>query len=82
MESYLKNLTELSTALDDYADENPHVLPYAMLEEASGESAILHQDAEKLWDEIAQRLPEDGLTQHHLAVIRHASAFRLSLIHI
>lgn len=76
MESFLDNLKELSTALDDYANEHPHVIPYAMLEEAKGESAILHEDAEKLWDEIAQRLPDDGLTQHHLAVIRHASAFR------
>lgn len=77
MNEYLNNLKELSTALDDYADQHPHVLPYALLEESKGESAILHEDAEKLWDEIAQRLPDDGLAQHHLAVMRHASAFRL-----
>lgn len=76
MEDYLASVRRLNSSLEEYAREHPHVVPFSLLEEATDEARILNPDAAILWQEIAQTMPDDGIAQHHLALIRHGMAFR------
>ena len=73
---FLESVRALDRALADYARENPHVMPYSVLQESDGVESIVSGEAAALWEELATAAPTDGLVHHHLAVIRHGAAFQ------
>jgi len=69
-------LRKLASQLDDYAQEHPHLQPFAVLTEAKDEDRILSREAAAIWDEIAKSRPDDPLAWHHLAIIHHGRAYQ------
>ncbi|MEK6262132.1 MAG: hypothetical protein AABP62_26340, partial [Planctomycetota bacterium] len=69
-------LRNLANQLEAYAEDHPHLQPFAVLTEATDADRILSRDAASIWDEIARLHPDDPLVWHHLAIIHHGRAYQ------
>lgn len=71
-------LHEFHAAVEDYRKRSPHLRAYAkMLEAAEEADRVLGPAAAGVWEEVLKAVPGDPLAEHHLAIIRHGTGYRL-----
>ena len=74
--SHVEVLGQLASQLDAYAESHPHLQPYSLLSDASGEDKVLNANAAQVWDQLLREFPDDELALHHVAIIHHGLALR------